>query len=299
MNWSPKHIGSLPSSLKHFRYCLLAITITLSAVYLTLIWRAGDDAHVGMSLLFGMAAGNLLWERRHNLRLGSDLLSASVGCLLIGGVLWQVSTSPTPTPAPGEASYAILRIMPFVAALGICLIASGLKGLRQYWQELAILFFLGVPSVLAAFLPDISPITAKVSAFFLWYTGFDVSVQGVYVRLPTGAVQVYSGCSGIESMTYLLGLSIVCLLSFPITGIKRFFIPFIAVLIGYFINILRVALMVILAAAQNKAAFDYWHVGNGSLVFGASAILFFGLFYLFLMQKEKSRQSNSESNPVN
>lgn len=285
MNWSPKYIELLP--LKYSRYCLLASTVALSAVYLTLLWRAGDDAHLGMSLLFGMAAGNLLWEKRHSLRFGSDLLSASGGGLLIGLVLWHVATNPT--PAPEEALPVVLRIMPFVSAFGLCLIASSFKGLKQYWQELTILFFLGIPSVLVTFLPDISPITAKVSAFLLWYIGFDVSVQGVYVSLPTGAVQVYSGCSGMESMTYLLGMSIICLLTFPITGIRRFFIPIFAVLIGYFVNIIRVALMVILSAAQNKAAFDYWHVGNGSLIFGAVAIILFGLFYLLLMQQEKSR----------
>jgi cyanoexosortase A len=271
----------------------VALAAALSAIYLALIWRSGDQPHLAMSLLFGVAAGNSLWEKRRFLLLGSSLGAMAIGVLcLVSGVAvaglanWLADQSFTyPTASPG------FRLLPLFWALGVFILASGFR-LKQYWQEFAILAALALPSVLAGFLPDISPLTAKVSALMLWYTGFDVSLEGVYVSLSNQSVQIYSGCSGIESTTYLFGMSIVCLLSFPIQGTKRYFIPAIAAIMGFFVNLIRVALMVILNSTGNKAAFNYWHTGQGSLVFGAIAIFLFGAFYFFLMQIEEKKNAD-------
>jgi cyanoexosortase A len=283
MNWSSKSLTLLLP-----RYGLLGLTAALGAIYLALVWRSNDNAHLVMSLLFGMAAGNLLWEKRHSLKFGSSLGAMAIGCLcLVAGAVgfWVAERNAFPLAAsPG------IRMMPLLWGIGMCLLASGFK-LKQYWQELTILAALSIPTTIAGYLPDLSPMTAKFSAFLLWYVGFDVSIDGVNVGLPTGSVQIYSGCSGIESTTYLLGLSIVCLLALPISGTKRFFIPFIAAAMGYFVNLIRVALMVILSASKNKVAFDFWHTGEGSLIFGAAAILLFGLFYFFLMDQESRKRA--------
>jgi cyanoexosortase A len=288
MNWSSESLKSPHLTLP--RYGLLGLVGALGAIYLALVWRSGDNAHLTMSLLFGMAAANLLGEKRRGLQLGSSWGAMAIGVLGLGAgalAFWIAERNAVYLAAsPG------LRIMPLLWVLGLCLLASGFR-LKQYWQELTIFAALGVPSILAGFLPDISPFTAKASALLLWYCGFDVSLNGVNVNLPTGGVQIYSGCSGIESTTYLLGLSVVCLLSFPISGTKRFFIPILAALMGFFINLMRVALMVLLAASKNKSAFDFWHTGEGSLIFGAAAILVFGLFYFFLIQQEDAHRKSS------
>jgi cyanoexosortase A len=298
MNLSPKQLESFSAFLR-LKYGLVALSAALVAIYLTLVWHSGDSAHLGMSVLFGLAAGTLLWEKRQSLRFGTNFGSIMIGVLLFGAIAWGLAVTDLGNAPQNRDVVSIeqqhrdlvLRLMPLFSALGVCLFASGFK-LKQYRQELTILFFLGVPSAIAYFLPDISPITAKFSALLLWYSGFDVTISGVYVSLPTGGVEVYSGCSGIESVTYLLGISIVCLFSLPVKGKKRYFIPVIAVFIGYFVNLIRVALMVILAAAQNKAAFTFWHTGEGSLVFGMTSIFLFGLFYFFVMRQEAANRQS-------
>nr|WP_293089917.1 archaeosortase/exosortase family protein [Moorena sp. SIO3H5] len=69
--------------------------------------------------------------------------------------------------------------------LGLGLLASGLKGLKQYWQHLTIFLCLAIPSGLPTLLIDVSTLTAKFSGLLLWYSGFEVSRQGVYLILPT------------------------------------------------------------------------------------------------------------------
>lgn len=258
-------------------YRLLSGATALMLLYLTLVARAGDTAHWGMSLLFIFAAGVLLWEKRQSLQFGAGLTGWLAGAGLIVWVLWEGWF------IHADEYQTTLRLLPLISALGLGLVASGFKGLKQYRQELTILFFLGVPSILAQFISDISPITAAFSATLLWLTGFAVTTtQAVYINLPGGSVQVYEGCSGMESITYLLGISVVCLNLFPVARIQQILLVGLAVLIGFVVNGIRVALMAVLFAAQQQAAFDYWHEGDGSLIFGVAAIIVFALIFRLL-----------------
>ncbi len=277
--------------IKNSPFWLLGIATGLVAINLTLLWKAGDIGHLGMSVLFWLAVGSLLWEKRHSLNLESGVLPSLLGTLLIAWVLLNsVSLPDTQNPILHNR---FLRISPFIFTLGLSLIASGFWGLKQYWRELTIVFFLGIPSVLASFLTDISPFTAKFATFLLWYSGFDVSLQGLNIILPTGSVRVYSACSGIESMTYLLAISVICLVMFPPKRNHRILVPIVALILGFVVNGVRVALMAVLAGT-NSESFDYWHMGEGSLLFGMIAIAIFGLFYAFLLRQDESETQEAE-----
>jgi cyanoexosortase A len=321
---------------KEPQFWLVALLAGLAAIYMTLVWRSGDTAHLGMSGLFWLAMASLLWDRRHQIQLSPGLnltpthptpvqspnsesrpesnsepnsksnaipgIGATLmGIMIIGLILWQSNAlidSPDLNKDRFNANLYFLRLSPWLSGLGVALLASGFAKIRQFWRELVILFFMGAPSVAASFLVDISPITAKFSAFLLWYTGFDILLQGkfIYVKLSEslqGAVEVYEGCSGIESMTYLLGLSVVCLVMFPIARFKQWFVPPMALVLGFIINGIRVSLMAVLSASGDKAAFDYWHEGEGSLLFGLFAVLALGGIYMFVLGQEEAAAATS------
>ncbi|MDM9379967.1 cyanoexosortase A [Chlorogloeopsis sp. ULAP01] len=270
--------------LRYSKFWLLGIVTILIVIYISLLLRIGDIAHLGMSALFLITVASLVWEKRHSLHLKSEIFSSIVGALLI--VFFFGKSVPL-------IHSNLVRALPFIAAVGLSLIASGFKGLKQYLQELTILFFLGIPSIVLPSLIDISPVTAKFAAFLLWYLGFDVARQGVYISLPTGVIEVYGGCSGMESMTYLLGVSVICLVIFPISTSKQLFVPITAVILGFVVNAFRVALMVILIASGHHQAFDYWHKGDGSHIFGIISLLIFGLFCLFIIQQSRTKNQNT------
>jgi cyanoexosortase A len=268
-------------------YWLLGIATALTAIYATLVWQSGDIAHLGMSVLFYLAAGMIFLERQQSLQFRQGWVAKGVGVLAIGILLWQVALLLSNPDFMDNRPDPALRLFPFVSMLGVGLIASGFKGLKRYGQELTILFFLGVPSVAALFLPDFSPATAEFSAFLLQLAGFDAAVRDIYISVSgIETSPVYAGCSGIEGMTYLLGLSVVGLILFPIARIKRIFIPFLAVLIGFTVNGVRVAILSLLEVAHNDEGFTYWHQGDGSLVFGLAAVLIFAICYWLLYQQE-------------
>jgi cyanoexosortase A len=273
----------LPS--KSSQFWLLGLAAALATIHLTLTMRAGDAPRAGISILFYLAVAFLLWEKRHSFSLKTRVFPSLLGTLLITGVFIKSAFI---------ADDYLLRLLPFLSALGLSLIASSFKGIKLYYKELIILFFLGVPSVLlSSSLTDISPFTAKLAAFFLWYSGFKVSLQGVYITLPTGGVVVSEPCSGMKTITYLLGLAVIFLVMFPINRRNNIIVPIAAVVLGFVVNGFRVAFLTILSTSSNQKAFDYWHYGDGSAIVGIIAVLLLGLFCLFLLRQEESENEGS------
>ena len=266
------------------RFWLVSLLSSLSVIDLTLVWRNENISHFGITLLFGLAIFTLLQEKARHLKLGSSSALRLLGCCLVALALGLSFTDP---------NLHLLRLMPFISGLGAALLASGLK-LKQYAQELTALFFLGVPSVLASFWLDISSATAECSRLLLLYLGFDVSGQGTVVQLPKGSIKVIYDCSGIDLINYLLSLAVLCLILFPLK--RRFnniIAPLFGIVTGFVANIFRVSMMAVFASNDAKD-FVLWHTGEGSYVFAFIAVLALGLFYRYLLSREKKvlRESN-------
>jgi cyanoexosortase A len=262
-------------SVKPTQFGLLGIAACLVAIHLTLVSRTSQFNLFSSSLLFWAAIAALVWSKRDRLVLQSNRLSALVGTLLLSIVLIRSVTIAGYDP--------VLRVIPFLSGLGIALLASGGKQLRQYGRELLILCFL-VPSPGAlAFVIDISVQTAQFATYLLWHLGFTVARQGTYINLPQGSIDVYPGCSGIESMFHLLGLSILFALVFPTTRVQKVLLPIVAIAIGFIVNGIRVALMAFLAAYSTPESLDYWHIGQGSLIFSMISVSMMGLFCFYLL----------------
>lgn len=275
------------SMTRNYGFWMWVILSTLVMINLTIFWKMGNVAHAGMSGLFWLAIYSMLWDKRQELIFKKELIPSILGILLIGWTLFISKSIPT------EKENNLLSIAPFIFSVGVSLVAAGFYGLKQFRAELLIIFFLGIPRVILQSFLNISPLTAKVSSFFLHYLGFNVILDGVFIHLEKGSVKVYEGCSGIESITYVLGLSVICLIMFPISKKYRYFVPFVAIVTGFFVNAVRVVLMSILVAVGEKKAFVYWHEGDGSLVFGMIAVMTFGLFYWYLMNQTEKKLDSS------
>ncbi len=270
-----RSIPTLAWPVKFFYLYLIGTVTGLAIVYLTLADRIGNESLFGNGCLFWGGCTYLLWQKRHEFSFGSDPLSSAIGLLMVALVLVKTVSLPTE---------AMLLAFPFISVLGITLLASGWRRLGQFKNALLILFFLGMPQLLIGTFIDISIVTAKVSAFMLWYTGFDVVLRGVFIHLPGGSVEVYRGCSGLGNMLYMLGIAILFSIFLPISRSKQLFAIFVAVCVGFFINAIRVALLAILVANSTEAAFDYWHLGEGSLIFSMLTVMIFGCFYILLIK---------------
>lgn len=274
--------------LVHFnniQFWLLGIATGLITIHLTLTSRANDASLLGTSALYWITVCSIIWQKRDALNLESRVFSNVCSLLIIAFVLVKsVSVS-------GYDPF--LRLFPLISTFGVALLASGFKGLKQYWQELLILCFLVPSPGTLALLIDISTLTAKFANTILWYMGFEVYRKGVYIYFPTGGIEVYPGCSGIDTMLHLLGLAVIFLFMFPTKLTEKFILPIVAVLIAFLVNGVRVAILGIFAASANPQALEYWHKGDGSLIFSMIAVGILGLFCLFLLRKSEYEEHDS------
>lgn len=269
---------NLTQLTKHPQYVLLGLATCLFSIYFMLLWRAGALAHLGVSGLFLLAAITLVWENHPNYHYRHERWASLLALLLIAGMLWQGLYVTLHQHLP-------LRLFPFISALAVALLASGFRGLRQYRRELAIMFFLGLPSLLLRWI-DISELTARMAAQLLRWNGFQISQTGVSLSLPVGTTIVHSGCSGLESIAYLLGIAAICLTLYPVNRIKQITALLAAGMIGFGVNSLRVAVMATLAAPQDQEALLSWTEGDGAIVCGTIAVSLFGIFYWLLYRIE-------------
>ena len=266
---------------------LLAIFSGLFLIHTNLVLKANDGSLAGSSLLYWIAIGSMIWSRRRRLKLESYALGTFLGSLLLSIVLIKSAFIQGYDP--------FLRVLPFLATLATGILASGIRGLHQFWKELTIFAFLAPPPGVLEKIIDTSAITAKFSTAMLWYSGFDVNRQGTFIFIPKGGVEVYSGCSGVDTMLHLLGLSIVFLAMFPTPRKQQFVLPIISLIIAFVINAIRVAVMAILSEPINKSAFEYWHKGDGSLLFSMFAVIVLGIYCFFILKPDDSTPESISS----
>lgn len=272
-----------------FNFWVLGIAAGLIAIHLTLILKANNLEILSTSFVFWAAVASLIWDKQNKLSTESDIFSSFFGAALIASVLLK-STS--------ISGFDIfLRFSPFISALGLALLVSGAKGLKQYWQELLLLGFIVIPPGLVLRFVDITTLTAKFSTFLMTCLGFPASRQGIFISLPTGKVEVGSGCSGVNGMLQLVGLALLFLFMFPETTRKqKIFLPFLAVIIAFIVNGIRVVILTLLVANSNLKAFDYWHSGSGAQLFPLIGVGILGLFcWFFILRKPPNNSLNSEA----
>ena len=249
--------------------------------------RAEKYSHLALSVVFWAAVSSIFWDKRQKLKFGSSIIPCLFGALLIAGVLFKGASYP---------DEKFLGFAPFISVFALALIASGFRGLRQYWQELLILFTLGVPKILLPHLPDISPITAKFSAFLLWYSGANAVLQESFIILPKGIVEVVPECSGLNLITYMLGLTVIVLVMFPTSRNQKILTPIVAATLGFIVNGFRVALLAHLAAPDSQEAFEYWHSQEGALIFVMISVLLFGAYCFYFIRPPSPNLSTNIDN---
>lgn len=285
---------ALLTRFQRAEFWLVSTAAALVALHLTLLSRASNpelsQELLATCLLLWFAVGFLAWERRYTIVLQSDAIASAIGGGLLLGLLFVSSSLPM--------SGSFLRGFPFVVVLGLGLLASGSRRLHQYWRELLVFGLLTLNPLLKFLLEliNLPKLTAQAATFMLWYSGFDVHREALSLLLPTGRVDVYGPCSGIHNMLQMLSIAVLFVMMFPLRSLmQRLLCVAIAVFIGFIVNAARVALMAVLVAYSQKSAFEYWHVGNGSLVFSAIAVGLFGGFCWFAFLRTPPTASDTGS----
>ncbi|PZU97374.1 MAG: cyanoexosortase A [Pseudanabaena sp.] len=249
-------------------FWLLALWISLISINLALVARLADSVdETAMQILTWAVAVLLVVRNRPNLKFDTSPSAIAVGVLLI---VWVMTKS-----LLTRRVYDILFILtPIMATIGVALIASGWKGLRQYWQALLLAATLGIPipfffSAIEAVIP-VNVLTAQFANSALWYGGVKVAQQGITIVSQYGAVEVARGCAGLPPIFMLTRITLMFVLVFPVTVAQMWIMFSSAVVIAFVVNSLRVSLLVLISSQEEL--FKYWHGGDGSQIFSVVAV---------------------------
>jgi len=264
--------NNLSSELKRVSgrldFWLFALWISLISSNIALVVRLADSVdETAIQILTWAVAVLLVTRNRPNLKFDASPSAIAVGVLL---VVWVMIKS-----LLTRRVYDILFILtPIMATIGVALIASGWKGLRQYWQPILLAAIMGIPvpfffSAIEAVIP-VNVLTAQFANSALWYGGVKVAQEGITIVSQYGAVEVARGCAGLPPIFMLTRITLMFVLVFPSTVTQMWIMFPLAIMIAFVVNSLRVALLVIVASQE--ALFKYWHAGDGSQIFSVIAV---------------------------
>jgi cyanoexosortase A len=240
----------------------------------------GKQAYLMMSLLLWGSLYLLLWDRRPYFKNNQDKVSIFLGYLTITSLLILSIIH------PGEKN---LGFFPLAAFSGWFLIFIGISHAKLYLKEFCILAVFGIPKLIPDTALGLAPITAKFSAYALWYLGYPVSLNRIYIQVPNGGVEVIPACSGINLMVHMLSISVIFLCVFPTQKISSGFFIVFAVLLGFFMNVIRVALLAALSTPQSSEQFHYWHSTSGASLFVLLTLIIYGALYFSLAKPAPSK----------
>lgn len=268
------------SAFPNARFWAAATLSGLAALHLYLSYLSEDFNLFSLGCAVWAAALALLWEKYRILPLAGGLFSTLAGSALIGIVLLKSASLAGYEP--------FLRLSPLLCLGAVALLTSGFGQWKRYSKALFCLALLIPPPGLLSSVFDLTTLTAQFAASVLVHLGFDAARQGVFVRLAGSSVEVYPGCSGSEAVLHLLALAGVFAACFAVRWSTKLLVSLAAVVIAFVVNGLRVALMAYLVAFSESHAFEYWHVGTGSLIFSVLSVLLLGLFVFTMLRREEA-----------
>ncbi|PZO39793.1 MAG: cyanoexosortase A [Pseudanabaena frigida] len=280
--------SSIKKATSKLEFWLLATWVSLIAINLTLVGRLGENIDdTAIQILTWAVAILLVIRNRPNLKFESTASAIAIGTLLI---IWVLIKS----LLTRRVTDILFILTPLMATVGVALIASGWKGLKQYWQAILLAATLGIPiAFLFAAIEKVIPVnvfTAQFANSVLWYGGAKVLQQGTTISSQFGTVELARGCAGLPPILMLLRITLMFVLVFPVPRSRMWLMFPTAVAIAFIVNSVRVALLVVVSSQAD--AFKYWHTGDGSQIFSVVAVAILLTLCNWLSRDEEEYEEN-------
>lgn len=222
----------------------------------------------------------LVWQQRSRGIGSPGLALRGVGMVAaIGSVVVMVAV-------PGYRWF--YRALPLVGGAGLALAAAGWRGWSIHLRPLLLLA-----------LPLVNPPTQILHRLFAWAlmplttwcalalnlaVGNGMVADGHILRMPNDALDIVEGCCGMLAMTRLIVLAGWVIALFPTTGRQRVALVASALVIGFGVNAVRVAVLAASVFHGNHDGFTYWHVGAGATLFAVVASAVAGIAWWLMLR---------------
>lgn len=255
------------ATLRRFRLSTQGLLAACSLVlYLAAFWRTCawlvaswlGDPYYSHGLLVPLIAAYLAWRRRSQpgkpaFAVGLATVSAGYGLQLL---------------ALSRSAYLLSALALVLGLAGLTLVWRGWAGLRR-WGFPLVFLTLAVPlPILERWTPALAQWVAQASATLARLLGIPVLVEGARLLLPSAELVVGAPCSGVNSLAALVTLA--ALYAFVLSGPRahRWALFLLSVPIALLANLLRVTLLLVVAAlAGAGAALRLFHDASGIVLF--------------------------------
>ena len=199
---------------------------------------------------------------------------------------------------PLRSSVSLQALLFSVTIAGMIIGTWGFEFIRRHKLTVTLLFISFYPNLsylLNAIRRNLTGSALEQSMAYLGSLAFQLfgqtsRVDGVFLFLADGAVEVASGCSGADMAFPIAGMAIVLGLLFNQSMKKIFLLTFAGIALALVFNVPRVMLLTIAIVHWGQESFDFWHGTWGGQIF--SGILFTVYYYLFMWIVDEKPESN-------
>jgi exosortase len=252
---------------------VLLFGITYVPVFATLYGKYVEvDSYYSHGFLVPLLSAFVIWWKRDALKTMSVVPSRAGLWVLGGGLLLYV--------------LATSWLVNFVSALSMLVVLAGLSiylfGLavtRALWFSLAfLLYMVPLPKFSIIYITFwLKLLVASLAADVVEVVGIPVLLDGAYLTLPNGVIEIENACSGLRSLIALTSLGAVYAYLAPLSTARKWILLVAAVPIALAANLIRVVAMVLVSYQYGPRgrAFEWTDFTTGLLVF---ALAFFGLY---------------------
>lgn len=254
-------------------FATMALALLVGILYFpTLRWLAhewwSNDYYTHGPLVL-MIAGALLWRRRrafwYRVPENRGLVGVGIGLAahLIGSA-WR-------------APYISALSLPILTA-GLVTYFMGMPALRMVAFPLAFAWFaVPLPFVEQASVP-LQALTAAASTTLARLWGIPAQVQGAQITLASCSLQVGAPCSGLRSIVALLTLDVLFVYLVDGPAWARGVLLAMAIPMALIANIVRVALLLVIAQSWGaEAGLHYFHDYSSPVLFLVAVLLLMGV----------------------
>lgn len=230
------------------------------------------DSYYSHGYLIPLVSAFVIWHKRNKLK-SMRVVPAPAGLWVFGGGLLLYL-------------FATWWYVNFIAATSMLMVLGGLwlylfgKAIaREFMFSLGFLFFM-IP------LPKISIIyitfwlklfAASVAAEIVSEMGVPVLVEGAFITLPNGLIEIDNACSGLRSLIALTALGVAYAYFLPVSLLRKCLFVLASVPVAIAANLIRILILIWVSYLYSPTgrAFEIADFTTGLLVF---AIAFLGLY---------------------
>jgi exosortase/archaeosortase family protein len=227
----------------------------------------GDDRFMGY---MAMLAGIVTFIFFHSISFSTSFQALAVMLILLGiaGSSWGLAFFPL---FPASIAYLLISVYPDTAFIAV-------RVCRFFTSEDMLEHFM-----------------AWLGAIQLNLIGFKAIAQGLYVKLPEGAVMVGPGCSGFDMAYTLMGCSFLLGRFMNVSWRRIGALIALAWGLAMICNMPRIALLAIASVYWGKQSFEFWHGPIGGQIF--SAVMFTIYYYVAMWLVETGPKKHRNDPP--